>query len=73
MSNREKHESGSFSLTALALLAIAICAVAVLLMPAHASTEVSAATYVPASDPGYLPAQIANQAREIEPMPEMYY
>ena len=70
MSNRENNESGSFSLPALALLAIAICAVAVLLMPAHAGTEVSAA-YSAASD--YLPAQIANQAREIEPMPEMYY
>jgi hypothetical protein len=71
MSNRENHESGSFSLTALALLAIAICAVAVLLMPAQASSEVSAVAYSAASD--YLPAQIANQAKKIEPMPEMYY
>jgi len=70
MSNHEDHESG-FSLTALALLAIAICAVAVLLMPAHAGIEVSAPTYSAAGD--YLPAQIVNQAREIEPMPEMYY
>ncbi len=72
MSNRENRESGSFSLVSLALLAIAICAVAVLLMPAHAGNEVSAeTTYSAASD--YLPAQIANQAKEIEPMPEMYY
>lgn len=71
MSNRQNHESGSFSLTALALSAIAVSAVAVLLMPAHAGTDVSAATYSAASD--YLPAQIANQAKEIEPMPEMYY
>lgn len=72
MSNRQTHESGSFNLTALALVAIAICAVAVLLMPAQAGSEVSAATYVPASDAGYLPAQIANQAKEIEPMPETF-
>lgn len=71
MSNRQNHESGSFSLTALALLAIAVCAVAVLLMPAQAGTEASAATYSAATD--YLPAQIPNQAKEIEPMPEMYY
>lgn len=71
MSNRQNHESGSFSLTALALLAIAICAVAVLLMPAQAGTGVSAVTYSAASD--YLPAEIPNQAKEIEPMPEMYY
>lgn len=71
MSNRQNHESGSFSLTALAFLAIAICAIAVLLMPAQAGTEASAATYSATSD--YLPAQIANQAKEIEPMPEMYY
>ena len=70
MSNRQNHESG-FSLTALALLAVAICAVAVLLMPAQAGTEASATTYSAATD--YLPAQIANQAKEIEPMPEMYY
>lgn len=71
MINRETHESGSFNLAALAVLAIAICAVAVMLMPARANTEAPAMVYSAATD--YLPAQIANQAREIEPMPEMYY
>jgi hypothetical protein len=71
MMNRETHESGSFNITALALLAIAICAVAVMLMPAHANTESPAAAYSASTD--YLPAQIANQAVEVEPMPEMYY
>jgi hypothetical protein len=71
MTNRETHESGSFNMPALALLAIAICAVVVMLMPAHANTEASAVAYSAATD--YLPAQIPNQAVEVEPMPEMYY
>ena len=71
MRNRETHEQGSFNMAALALLAVAICAVALMLMPAQANTETPAAAYSAATD--YLPAQIANQATEIEPMPEMYY
>lgn len=71
MTNRETHESGSFKMAALAVLAMAICAVAVMLMPAHANSEAPATVYSAASD--YLPAQIANQAVEVEPMPEMYY
>jgi len=69
--NRETHESGSFNLAALAVLSIAICAVALMLMPAHANTEAPATAYNAATD--YLPAQIANRATDVEPMPEMYY
>jgi len=47
-----------------------ICAVAVLLMPAQAGTEDQAAVIYTASD--YLPAKIANQAKEIVPEPAMY-
>lgn len=78
MSNHENHESGSFSLFTLAAGAISICGVAaiVLLMPAQATSEASAAgarTYTAAGDaPGYLPAQYVNQAREIEPMPDTF-
>jgi hypothetical protein len=71
MMNRANNESGAFNMAALALLAIAICAVALILMPAQAKTDVPATAYSAASD--YLPAQIANRATEVEPMPEMYY
>jgi len=67
MSNRESKPS----LFTLMLLAVVICAVAVLLMPAQAGTDESAAATIAASD--YLPAQIENQAREIVPEPVMYY
>ena len=67
MSNRETKPS-MFTLT---LLAVVICAVAVLLMPAQAGTEESAAATIAVSD--YLPAQIANQAKEVVPEPMMYY
>lgn len=76
MSNRETNQAGAFNMVTLALLAIVICAVAVLLMPAHASTEVSAApdaTYTNADDAGYLPAQIANQGKEVAPVVDMTY
>ena len=71
MMNRANNESGAFNMAALALLAVAICAVALMLMPAQAKTEAPATAYSATTD--YLPAQIANRATEIEPMPEMYY
>jgi hypothetical protein len=69
MDKRETKESG-LNTFAIALLAVVICAVAVLLMPAQAGTEDSAAA--PAATSDYLPAQIANQAKEIVPEPMMY-
>jgi hypothetical protein len=69
-------ESGAFSPSAMVVTAIAICGLtlgaATLLAPAAAMPRVSAPSAV-AADAGYLPALIANQAKEIEPMPEMYY
>jgi hypothetical protein len=73
MSKRETKDSGSFNMATVALLAIVICAVAVLLMPAHAGTEVSAAPDATYATGDYLPAQVPNQAKEVEPQPEMYY
>ena len=79
MNKRENQEveSGSFNLIAVALAAIAICAAAILLMPAHASTERSDAgdaTYAAVSEgTGYLPAQLASQATAIETMRDMAY
>jgi hypothetical protein len=67
-------KSGVFSPFMLAVAALAICATggAILLTPAEATSKVSpTATYD--GPTGYLPAQLVNQATEIEPMPEMYY
>jgi hypothetical protein len=82
MSNRETSQAGALNMVALALLAIVICAVAVLLMPAHASTEVSVAadaTYAHAdsdtnaADAGYLPAQVVSQGEDAAPVVDMTY
>ena len=74
MSNRDKQGKPGFDLIPLALAALVICAVALLLMPAHATTEVSdEMSYTAAGDPGYLPAQIANRGNENEPEIQIYY
>jgi hypothetical protein len=76
MNNRDKQGKPGFDLVPLALAALVICAIALLLMPAHATSEVSdeiAVTYAAAGDAGYLPAQIANQGRGNEPEIQMYY
>ena len=69
--------SGYSSPFALAVTAIAIClgvamGTAAALSPKAATPEVSAAaTYD--GPAGYLPAQLVNQAKDIEPMPVEYY
>lgn len=76
MSNRETNESGSFKFYTLALLAVVVCTVALLLMPAHANTESSESadvTYAAAGDAGYLPAQVVNQGKDAEPVVDMSY
>jgi len=72
MSNHETKESGSFSLFTLAVIAILIAAAAVLLMPAHATSEAPSSDAAYAGPAGYFPAEYVNQAKEIEPMPMMY-
>lgn len=76
MKNREKEGKTGFNLIPLALAALVICALALMLMPAHATSEGSdeiAVTHAAAGDAGYLPAQIANQGKESEPEVQMYY
>ena len=73
MSNRDKEGKNGFSLVPLALAALIICAVALMLMPAHATTEVSDEIAVTYAAAGYLPAQIANRGIENEPEIQMYY
>ena len=76
MDNRKNlaGESGFFNLYTLAVALIAICAVgaAVMLAPAEATSDRSApAAYT--GPGGYLPDQLVNQAKVVEPMPEFYY
>ena len=76
MDNRKNlaGETGFFNLYTLAVALIAICAVGavVMLAPAEATSDrSSAAAY---AGPGaYLPDQVVNQAKNAEPMPEIYY
>ena len=67
-------ESAFFAVTAIAICAVLVAAAAGLLAPAAATSDVSiqsTATY--AAPTGYFPDQFVNQAKQIEPMPEMYY
>ncbi len=67
-------ESAFFAVTAIAICAVLVAAVAAVLAPAAATSGVpmnSTATY--AGPTGYFPDQFVNQAKEIEPMPEIYY
>ena len=79
MINRKKNrESGLFSPFMLAVAAVAICATgaAILLMPAEATSGRSTVSTAPAAEAppaGYFPDQYVNQAKEVKPMPEMYY
>jgi conjugal transfer/entry exclusion protein len=75
MSNRETStvEPRPSNLLAMAIAAIVICAVAVLLMPAHATTEIPVANDADSvSVVGYLPAQVVNQATEIVAMTDTF-
>jgi len=74
--SKDSTESSPFKTFALAVAAVAICAllmgVADVLAPAAATSQVSAtATY--AGPSGYFPDEYVNQAKEIEPMPAEYY
>ena len=56
----------------LTIAAIAIGLGAVLFAPAQATSEGNAVTLAAAGEVGYLPAQIVNQATEIEPQPATF-
>jgi len=72
---KNPNESGNSNRLEL-VVAFAICAVvvgvAVLLAPASATSDVSDSTAY-AGPKGYFPDQYVNRAKEIEPMPEIYY
>ena len=72
MNNRENH-TGSFNVFTMAAAAVAIggTALALMLMPAQATSEASVES-TESYDAGYLPAQLVSQARYIEVMPEQF-
>jgi len=78
MDDRKTTDSRLFKRLALvATAAIAICATGavILLAPAAAtsgSSTVSAAPAAATPATGYFPNEYVNQAKEIEPMPEMF-
>ena len=78
MDDRKTTESRLLTRLALAAAAaIAICATGavILLAPAAAtsgSSTVSAAPGAATPATGYFPSEYVNQAKEIEPMPEMF-
>ena len=73
-------QSGSANTVALAVAAIALCALVIgaadMLAPAaatpDASTNSTETSAVVGDGPGYLPAQLVNQAKDIEPMPPTF-
>jgi hypothetical protein len=80
--NDRKNSSGqsgyskALSFTAIAVTAVLVMGAAAALVPTPAATEAevqAASTTSYDESVGYLPAQVANQAKEIEPMPEMYF
>jgi hypothetical protein len=80
MSNRENEtrKSGFFDVFTLAAAALAIggTALALMLMPANATSEASGEkteSHAAVGDgTGYVPAQVVNQAKEIQPLPEQF-
>jgi len=79
MDNRKNTAGGPlsrFALAAVAALAICATGAAILLMPAEATSGRSTVSTAPAAatpPAGYFPDQYVNQAKEVEPMPEIYY
>jgi hypothetical protein len=76
MSNRENKDSG-FDFVTVAIAVFAICCTfgALMLVPAHATSEASDETPAPSvsvDDIAYLPAQYVNQAKDVEPMPAQF-
>jgi len=74
MDNRE-NQAGKYNLFTVAAVALVMCGAALLMMPAPATSEASsasAAVTIAGPGEGYLPAQYANQAVEIQPLPAQF-
>jgi len=66
-------ESAFFAVTAIAICAVLVAALAGMMSPAAATSGVSTGSIATYAGPsGYFPDQFVNQAKEVEPMPVMY-
>jgi hypothetical protein len=73
--NDRKNQGGKYNIFTIAAIALAICGIALLVMPAPATSEGSGANAVTmgaAGEVGYLPAQYVNQAGETQPLPAQF-
>ena len=83
MNKDQDRKSGVLNTFTMAAVAIAVCTAALMLMPAHAGSEASAAsakvsatiednanavTQAAAGDAGYLPSLYENRAKDVEPV-----
>lgn len=65
--------SKALTVTAIAICAVLVMGAAAALVPTGSKPEVPAAsTTTYDGSVGYLPAQVVNQAKEIEPMPDTF-
>lgn len=66
--------SKPFVVTAIAACAVLVMGAAAALVPVPSAENREVSTTTSYAGPsGYFPDQFVNQAKEIEPMPEMYY
>ena len=73
MDKREDPGVGALLAAAVAILCISIAAVVIPVTSATSqASAASPAGAAPGEGPGYLPAQVVNQAKEIEPMPATF-
>ena len=73
--NNRQNQGGKYNLFTIAAIALTICGIALLMMPAPATSEGSGAndvTMSAAGEVGYLPAQYASQAAEVQPLPAQF-
>jgi len=73
-SARQSGYSKALTVTVIAICAVLVMGAAAALVPVPSAENREVSTTTSYAGPsGYFPDQFVNQAKEIEPMPEMYY
>ena len=73
LKNPQSGFSKPFVVTAVAVCTVLVLGTAALIpLPSAANYEVSTGSTAYAGPTGYFPDEFVNQAKEIEPMPQMY-
>ena len=73
-SARQSGYSKALTVTVIAICAVLVMGAAAALVPVPSAENHEVSTTTSYAGPsGYFPDQFVNQAKEIEPMPEMYY